>query len=298
MTTRPEAPARLTLRPGDRVAVAAGSGKLPIEIVDALVTSGHRPFVVLIEGEADPASTLAAQDHWVMPLENVGDLAARLRANGVTHLVMAGGVARRPRLATLRPSIGLFRLLSHILFALVRGGDDALLRGIVRAAERDGLTVVGAHQVVPDLLAREGVLTMAKPIAADRHDLHAAAVAARAIGTLDIGQAAIAIGGRAIALEGIEGTDGLLQRTVGLRGNGRIAGRTRGVLVKCAKPQQELRADLPTIGPATVDAAHAAGLAGIGVEAGRSIILDQAEVIARADRLGLFVIGLAEGEFT
>jgi hypothetical protein len=296
--TRPEAQTPLKLGPGDRVGVAAGSGRLPIEIVDALVAAGHRPYVVLLEGEADAHPALTAQDHWIMPLEDVGQLARRLRANCITHLVMAGGVSRRPRLSALRPSVGLFKLLSRMLLILLRGGDDALLRSLVRAVEREGLTVVGAHEIVPDLLAGAGTFTAAKPTTSDRRDLHAAAVAARAIGALDIGQAAVAIGGRAVALEGIEGTDGLLERTKALRGNGRIAGRTRGVLVKCAKPQQELRADLPTIGPATVDAAHAAGLAGIGVEAGRSIILDQAEVISRADRLGLFVVGLAEGEFT
>ena len=105
-------------------------------------------------------------------------------------------------------------------------------------------------------------------------------------------QAAVAVGGRAIALEGIEGTDGLLERVKALRGHGRIAGKKRGVLVKCAKPGQELRADLPTIGLATVEAAHEAGLAGIGIEAGRSFILDHDTTIARADALGLFILGL------
>ena len=142
---------------------------------------------------------------------------------------------------------------------------------------------------MPDLLAAEGPLTKAQPRKSDRRDIDAAYAAAKAIGALDIGQAAVAIGGRVIALEGVEGTDGLLERVQQLRGHGRLAGRTRGVLVKCAKPGQELRADLPSIGPQTVEAAHAAGLAGIGVEAGRSLVLDGAAVIARADALGLFV---------
>lgn len=155
------------------------------------------------------------------------------------------------------------------------------------------MKVVGAHQIVPDLVAVEGKMGAHAPLAADWADLKAGYMAARAIGALDIGQAAIAIGGRAVALEGIEGTDLLIQRVRDLRSNGRIAGRRRGVLVKCAKPGQELRADLPTIGPATVDAAHAAGLVGIGVEAGRSLVLDFGDMVERADRLGLFVVGLA-----
>jgi DUF1009 family protein len=99
-----------------------------------------------------------------------------------------------------------------------------------------------------------------------------------------------------VALEDIEGTDALLARIGTLRGHGRLAGRKRGVLVKCAKPGQELRADLPTIGLATVEAAHAAGLAGIAVEAGRSFVLQQAETIARADELGLFIVGVGTAE--
>jgi DUF1009 family protein len=96
-----------------------------------------------------------------------------------------------------------------------------------------------------------------------------------------------------VALEGIEGTDGLLERVAGLRGHGRLAGASGGVLVKCAKPGQELRADLPTIGLHTVEAVHRAGLVGIGVEAERALILDQRRLIERADELGIFVIGLA-----
>jgi UDP-2,3-diacylglucosamine hydrolase len=106
---------------------------------------------------------------------------------------------------------------------------------------------------------------------------------------------AVAVGGRAIALEDIEGTDGLLQRAKALRSHGRLAGKTGGVLVKCVKPGQELRVDLPTIGPQTVTAAHAAGLSGIAVEAECSLVLEAAETVRRADALGLFVLGFARG---
>ena len=112
------------------------------------------------------------------------------------------------------------------------------------------------------------------------------------IGGLDIGQAAIAVGGRAVALEGIEGTAGLLDRMRDMRNHGRLAGKSGGALVKCVKPDQDERADLPTIGPNTIEAAHAAGLAGVGLEAGRSLIIDYADTIGRADALGLFIVGL------
>ena len=167
-----------------------------------------------------------------------------------------------------------------------------MLRALAAAVEALGVKVVGAHQIAPDLLASEGPMTSTAPQKPDWRDIDAAAAAARAIGVLDIGQGAVAIGGRAIALEGVEGTDGMLERVRELRSHGRLAGKKRGVLVKCAKPGQELRMDLPSIGPDTVTMAHAAGLAGIGVEADRSLVLDMANVIGEADRLGLFVIGL------
>ncbi|RWG64886.1 UDP-2,3-diacylglucosamine diphosphatase LpxI, partial [Mesorhizobium sp.] len=136
---------------------------------------------------------------------------------------------------------------------------------------------VGAHEIVPDLAAGEGTLTKAGPKQSDWRDIEAGRAAAKAIGELDIGQAAIAIGGRVIALEGIEGTKGLLERTRELRGHGRLAGK---------------------IGPQTVEAAHAAGLAGIAVEAGRSLILEGPATLARANALGLFIVGFPATEPT
>lgn len=276
--------------PGPRkVALVAGGGKLPEEVAAALALKGEPPFVVAVEGEAD--SDFSSYEHKWVPIESIGTLPALFRSRGVTHLVLAGHIGRRPKWWRLQPTPALVAALPGVISALVRG-DDGLLRTVVSQFERHGIAVIGAHEIVPELLAAEGPLTRATPQQADRRDLDSALAAALAIGALDIGQAAVAIGGRAIALEGIEGTDGLLARIKDLRGHGRLAGRKRGVLVKCAKPGQELRVDLPAIGPATVEAAHAAGLAGIGVEAGRSLVLEAGKTIERADALGLFIVGL------
>jgi UDP-2,3-diacylglucosamine hydrolase len=288
MTTT-EKPGQLQLQSGDRIAIVAGSGRLPVELAQNLAAHGHRPFVALVRGEASPE--LASYDHEDLTVENFAGLAPLLKRHGITHAVFAGGISRRPKLSALKPSMALLTLLPRALAALAKG-DDGMLRALAAWIEALGVKVVGAHQIAPDLLASEGPMTSTAPQKSDWRDLDAAAEAARAIGALDIGQAAVAIGGRAIALEGVEGTDGLLERVRELRSHGRLAGKKRGVLVKCAKPGQELRMDLPSIGPGTVTAAHAAGLAGIGVEADRSLVLDQAGVIAEADRLGLFVVGL------
>lgn len=274
-----------------RVAVIAGSGRLPVEVAESLAARGHPPFVVLIEGEAEQIPELTRHEHILMAVEDVGAAIPALRSRRITHVVMAGGVSRRPKLRAIRPHPGLLPIVATLIRVL-RKGDNSVLAAVVRVLEARGFTVVGAHELVPDLLAREGCLTSTRPKPRDRRDIEAAFAAARALGALDIGQAAVAIGGRVVAVEGIEGTDGLLDRVHLLRGHGRIASARRGVLVKCAKPGQELRADLPTIGPQTVDAVHAAGLAGIGVEADHSLVLEHGEVVRRADALGLFVVGL------
>jgi DUF1009 family protein len=290
--TRSEAVAGLvSLSPNDRIAIIAGGGALPVALARGLDAEGHRPFIVMSGGEVDDPAAFSAFDQATLALEQIGQLLPTLKRNRITHVVLAGGINRRPDLKKLRPSIGLIRMLPAVLTRLSRG-DNAVLSALVDHIEANGIRVVGAHQILPDLLAASGPIGSNVPTERDRRDLDAAYAAAMAIGALDVGQAAVAVGGRAIALEGIEGTDGLLQRVRDLRSHGRIAGARGGVLVKCAKPGQELRADLPTIGPLTVEAAHAAGLAGIGVEAGRSLVLEAAKVAESADRLGLFVVGL------
>lgn len=289
ITTEPRP--RIELAGSDRVAIIAGSGRLPVNVAESLDVHGHPPFVVLIDGEVDSGSALENFQHQRMRLEEAGGVRGVLKRQGITHVVLAGGIGRRPSLRSYKISLGLLAALPRLAKAL-RRGDDGMLRLLIDHIEAAGIKVVGAHEIVPDLLAIEGPMTGLQPLEDDWRDLRAARKAALAIGALDIGQAAVSINGRVIALEGIEGTDGLLARTKDLRDHGRIANLHRGVLVKCAKPGQEVRADLPGIGPVTVEAAHAAGLAGIGVEAGRSLVLDWANVVERADALGLFVVGL------
>ncbi len=281
---------------GTRIAVVAGSGSLPRDVVAALVHAGHRPLVVAIEQDADhfPPGT-EDFDVWPTPVERLGLVLPKLKRAGVTHLVLAGGVSQRPPILKVRFGLDILKVLPRLIAAYARG-DDGLLRAVIAYIEENGIKVVGAHEIAPDLLAPAGVITRSKPTKADEADIAAAFEAARTIGALDIGQAAIAVGGRAVALEGIEGTAGLLARMRDMRDHGRLAGQKRGVLVKCVKPKQELRADLPTIGPETVDAVHAAGLVGIAVEAGRSLIMDHDETLKRADKLGIFVIGLERPE--
>ncbi len=279
------------LPPGSRVGIVAGSGSLPVNVAQSLSLAGLNPFIFILDGEADRLAELQHYEHVVLPIEAAAVGFDHMKAAGVTHAVLAGGVVRRPKLRALKWTPRVLKVLPRLAIELALG-DDGLLRAVMRHIENAGISVVGAHQVVPDLLARAGAMTRVSPNAEDERNIKAALEAAKVIGRLDIGQAAIAIGGRAVALEGIEGTDGLLERMIPLRDHGRLAGKTGGVLVKCAKPAQDIRADLPAIGPKTVLDARRAGLRGIAVEANRAFVLDFAKTVAAADEAGLFISGI------
>jgi lipid-A-disaccharide synthase len=213
--TRADAERRIKLAASDRVAVVAGSGRLPVNVAESLAEAGHLPFIVMLAGEADDDPKLASFEHDRLALEEIGSLLPLLKRYKITHVVLAGGVSRRPHWRQIRPTFALFRILPKILMALARG-DDGLLRVIIGEIEAEGLKVVGAHEIVPDLLAPEGPMTRARPRKGDLADLDAALAASRAIGALDIGQAAVAIGGRVIALEGVEGTRKMRQARPGI----------------------------------------------------------------------------------
>lgn len=288
--TRPDAdrPAPVT---GQRIAIVAGSGALPEVLADELERESSKPVIIAIKGEAD--RSIPARADAILDIEALGQLPRILKMHDVRRVVFAGGVSRRPKWHRIRMTFGLLRLLPRGIRAL-GAGDDALLRIVTTFMENEGITVVGAHEIMPRLLCPEGTLGAVAPGKEDWTAIAAGFEAARAIGALDIGQAAVAFGRRAIALEGIEGTEGLLERTRDMRDHGRLTSTRRGVLVKCAKPGQDERADLPSIGPQTVISAHAAGLSGIAVEAGRSLLLETERIRAEADRLGLYVVGVRE----
>lgn len=263
-------------------------------VAASLAARDADPFVFVIDGEADP-SQFRDVDHTVMPLEQFPQAIDMMTAMGVDRLVLAGSIGRRVAVRQIRWNLRMLKTLPRLARALLRG-DDGLLRTVIGIFEDEGIRVVGAQDIVPDLLAPAGCLTTASPDAENWRDIRAACQAALLLGRLDIGQGAIAIGGRAVALEGVEGTDGLLERTVDLRSNPRIARRKGGALVKLSKPGQEMRVDLPGLGPETIAGAARAGLAGVAIDAGRAFILDYERTIATANEAGLFVLGLTGDE--
>jgi DUF1009 family protein len=214
-----------------------------------------------------------------------------MRSEGCRDIVFLGGMVR-PALSDIRLDWGTLRAIPDIAAAL-RGGDDHLLSGVSRIFERHGFRVVGIQDVAPELLMPEGSITRLTPDADALADIAKGRDLMRALGPFDVGQAAVVIDGHVVAVEDIEGTDALLVRVARLRAEKRIRAKAgRGVLVKTPKTIQDLRFDLPTLGPKTIDGIAAAGLAGIGTVAGRSLVAEADVMTAKADQAGLFVTGL------
>jgi DUF1009 family protein len=267
----------------DRLGIIAGEGGLPRRVIEACRAAGRDVFVLALEGAAEPATVRDVPHNWCRLGAAASGLAA-LRENGVTELVLAGGI-RRPSLAALRPDWRAAKLFARIGYRAL--GDDGLLSAVVSELEREGFRVIGPDQVLERSLVPEGPLGAIRPDQQARADIDRGLLVARALGALDVGQAVVVQQGLVLGVEAIEGTDELLRRCAGLRREGE-----GGVLVKVEKPGQERRADRPTIGPHTVALAAEAGLRGIAIEAHSTIVLDRDEVIRDADRAGLFVVGV------
>ncbi|MCJ8147689.1 LpxI family protein [Shinella sedimenti] len=274
----------------DRLAIIAGGGLLPRYVAEAARARGETPYILALRNEA--GNDWSDFDHEIISIGNYAGIGAAFRRHGIGRAVLSGWVRRRPEWRDIHAPLRMLLAVPSVVRTLLKGGDDAVLRMVIRLIEAEGVRVVGAHEIVPDLLGCEGPLGKVAPDRDAEADIAAATAAAQALGRLDVGQGAVAVGGRVVALEGAEGTDGMLERVAALRAAGRISQRRKGVLVKLCKPGQDMRADLPAIGVETLSRARVAGLAGIAVEAGRSLVLERDAIIAEADAHGLFVTGI------
>jgi hypothetical protein len=278
-----------------KLGIIAGNGELPGRIIKACKQTG-RPFFVVAFKDQTLSETVTGKDipHAWVRLGAGGQAVKHFRDAGVKELVLAGGI-RRPKMSTLRPDAWVARFFATHATAMI--GDDGLLSALVGVLERDeGFRVVGAESVLPDVLAAAGVYGVHAPDEQALKDIEQGIKAAREIGGKDVGQAAVAEQGRIIAVEGADGTDAMLARIARCRQEKEEIQRRGGVLVKVKKPGQESRADLPTIGVSTVDTVTEAGLAGIAIEAGGTLVIDREAVIEAADAAGLFVIGVPLAE--
>jgi len=263
---------------------------MPFAVADSLAARGLTPVLFAIRGACDTTQAARFRHHWIS-VGQLGRATNLFRSEGCRDLMFIGALVR-PSLSEIRLDWGTLRALGKI-WTSFRGGDDHLLSGIGRILEEQGFRMVGIKEAAPDLLMPAGCLTATKPDSAAEADIAKGRQVLAALGPFDIGQAAVVIDGHVVGIEDIEGTDGLLARIAQLRTQGRIRAKAgRGVLVKAPKAGQDLRYDLPAVGPRTVEGAANAQLAGIAVVAGNTVVADPQLLIAAAERAGLFVTGL------
>ncbi len=266
-----------------KLGIVAGGGELPARLIAVCRASGREVFVLAFKGQTAPA-TVEGVDHAWVRLGQSGPALEALRGAGVEELVMIGPV-KRPSLSELGFDLRSAQFLAKV--GAARLGDDGLLSAVIRALEGEGFRIVGVDDLLGGLLAPSGPLGAHRPDAQAEGDIARAIAVARALGEVDVGQAVVVQQGIVLGVEAIEGTDRLLARCAEL---GRVG--PGGVLLKIKKPGQESRVDLPTVGVRTVTGAARAGLRGIAVEAGGTLIVDRQAVVSAADTAGLFMLGV------
>jgi DUF1009 family protein len=275
------------------LALICGGGSLPLAIADSVSARGRQVLLFPLQGIARPEDYAQRPHTWVR-IAKFGTLARAARAAGCHEMVLIGSLVR-PAFWQVRFDLTTLKLLPRIAAAF-RGGDDYLLSSGARLIEEQGFRVLGAHEVAPEILVPKGALARVQPSEGDRADIALGFDYLHATGPFDVGQAVVVAGRHVLAVEAAEGTDQMLERIAALRASGHIRASTvGGVLVKAPKRGQDRRFDLPSIGPRTVEGAARAGLAGIAVVAGSTIVAEPERLIAAADRANIFVVGLPAG---
>jgi DUF1009 family protein len=272
------------------LAILCGAGAFPLEVAGEARRAGRDPFLVGIVGATD--SAIEAYPHVWVHIGEVGKLFAALKGRAIAELVIIGAMTR-PEFSDLRLDWGAVKRAAG-LTQLFRRGDNGLLAGIAAIFEREGVRVVGAHEIAPRLLAPVGPIGARAVAGEDETDIALGARLLAVLSPFDAGQGVVVAAGRVVAIEAAEGTDAMLARVAEMRSSGRLhfAG-SAGLLVKAPKGGQDLRLDMPAIGPKTVEAAAKAQLRGVAVAAGHVLILERDRCAGEADAAGLFVAGFA-----
>ena len=267
-----------------KLGLVAGGGDLPGLVIETCKAQGRGLHVVALKGHADAKVIGDFPADWIR-LGEAGTGFALLKKAGVEQVVMIGHV-RRPTLSELTPDLRTAGFFARI--GIKSLGDDGMLRAVVAELEQEGFTVVGIDDVLDDCLCPNGPVGTLTPDDVAQADIARGIQAALALGRLDVGQAAVVQQGIVLGVEAAEGTDHLIRRCAGLKRSG-----PGGVLVKLKKPGQDRRVDLPAVGMITLREAAAAGLRGIAAQAGGALLLGRESLAAEADRLGLFLAGVA-----
>ncbi|MGB0551121.1 MAG: LpxI family protein [Alphaproteobacteria bacterium] len=268
----------------NKLGILAGGGELPGRIIEACKTRGRDFYVIAIEGQAD-AAVIGDNPHTWIRLGAAQMALEVARREDFNEIVMVGPV-NRPSIAALRPDLLAAKVLARAGASSVMG-DDGLLKAVIAQIEEFGFNVIGPDTFLKEGPDRAGVLGKYSPDIPARTDIERGIHILNTLGPVDVGQAVIVQDNIVIAVEAVEGTDAMIDRSGDLRRDG-----PGGVLIKLPKPGQEKRADMPTVGPRTIERMHAAGLRGVAFEASNTLLIDRDATIALADQHGLFVLAL------
>lgn len=273
-----------------KLGILAGGGEMPQRLLAQCVQEGIPVHVIGFEGQGEEAlSTQASSFQWAA-LGSLGHVIESLKKENVSHVVLIGSV-KRPSFATLKPDLYTLKLLTKVGRSLL--GDDGLLSFLVGQLETEGFTVLGIQDIYqgPRGLLPGGLLGKKSPPDELRKTIPDLIKKAIGFAATDIGQSLVVYNELVLGAEGIEGTDGLLRRCANIRDT--VVGSSKGgILVKVAKPQQDKRVDLPTIGPQTITIMAQLGYEGIVAQASNVLVVDSDECQKRADEAGLFIVGI------
>lgn len=261
--------------------IIAGNGRFPFLVAEAARRAGRRVVVAAIREEASPEIEQGGDEvHWV-GLGQLGKCIEALRGAGVREAVMAGQVKHRQIFSDVVPDLKLMGVIARLAFK----NTDSLIGGVADALEREGIRLLPSIELLADQLATVGAMTRRAPSKQELGDVEYGRDVARTLAGLDLGQTVVIKDRAAVALEAMEGTDEVIRRA------GRIAG-PGSVVVKVAKPKQDLRFDVPVVGHATIETMIEAGAGVLALEAGRTLLLERPEVLARAEAAGISVWGM------
>jgi DUF1009 family protein len=272
-----------------RLGLIAGNGRFPFLVLDAARGAGHDVTVVALKDETFPeladlaARAPAAAFHWIS-LGQLGTLIKLFKDAGVTQAVMAGQVKHTKLFAVMASADA---TLLGVLMRLKSKSTDGLIGGIADAMRDKGIELLNSTAFLTPLLAQPGVLTRRAPDQEEQADLALGYRVADAIAGLDVGQAIVVKSAAVVAVEAMEGTDAMIARAGQLAGAG-----TR--IIKVAKPNQDMRFDVPVVGVSTIDAMKAAGATVLSVDAGKTLMIDGDAIIKAADEAGICIVGRAE----
>ncbi len=262
----------------ERVGLIAGNGRFPIIFARTARAEGVQVVAVAHEGETLPELSAAVDAITWIKVGQLDTIIRTFQESGIDRAVMAGGIRKSTLFEHFAPDERGQRFLAR----LAHLGDDTLLRGVAAELESEGIRVVESTLFLSTILTPVGALTTRLPTDAPWRDIRHGVAVARAIGRWDIGQSVVVHTGIVLAVEAIEGTDATIERR----------GRAGAVVVKVSKPQQDLRFDVPAVGPDTVRVCAARRIAVLALEAGKTLLLDKEELLAQAEAVGLCIVGI------